>query len=323
MSTEAYKELLKRYLDGKCTEEEKVLVEEWYATLNSTQKLTDTAYIQLENKIWEKVAEQTQEQKPQSRIWLKIAAAVLIFTLGFWYANNNKLTPVIYMLSSNHVKTENKSNHIQNIALSDGTQVTLYPNSTLYYSSQFTGNTREVYLDGKAFFDVASNKQKPFYVKNHHNTIHVLGTSFMVESFKKLDKNSIEVFTGKVWVKENLDEKELILTPNMKVSYNTVTKNFEEGIVQSPKLLDQQKDAITDHSFKFNEAPLTQIIGSLEDTYGLHIEMENPQLEKCTFTGNLEDENLFKKLELLCTTLGAKYEVKNTTIYIKGSGCNQ
>lgn len=49
--------------------------------------------------------------------------------------------------------------------LSDGTKVWIGARSRLKYPVNFKGKTREVYLEGEAFFDVAKNPDKPFIVK--------------------------------------------------------------------------------------------------------------------------------------------------------------
>src|SRR6185437_8577944 len=76
------------------------------------------------------------------------------------------------------------------LTLSDGTRVWLNNASALRYPVWFTGNTREVDLDGEAYFEVAKDAAHPFRVHIHNGvagqdggTIDVLGTSFNIMAY--------------------------------------------------------------------------------------------------------------------------------------------
>src|SRR5690606_15615248 len=71
------------------------------------------------------------------------------------------------------------------LRLADGTTVWLNSGSTLTFPVAFAENTRSVYLEGEAYFDVQSkitkNHQKtPFYVQTQEQRIEVKGTRFNV-----------------------------------------------------------------------------------------------------------------------------------------------
>lgn len=69
------------------------------------------------------------------------------------------------------------------VTLADGTTVWLNANSTLTYPSKFIHETREVQLEGEAYFEVAKDKLKPFIVRAKGQEIEVLGTKFNVNSY--------------------------------------------------------------------------------------------------------------------------------------------
>jgi transmembrane sensor len=48
------------------------------------------------------------------------------------------------------------------ITLADGTKIWLNAGSQLSYPASFTGNSREVYLSGEAFFEVESDEPNHF-----------------------------------------------------------------------------------------------------------------------------------------------------------------
>ena len=72
------------------------------------------------------------------------------------------------------------------LTLPDGTLVFLNSESTLSYPSRFDSDTRNVTLQGEAYFEVAKNPEKKFIVStSHQSQIEVLGTHFNVEAYEK------------------------------------------------------------------------------------------------------------------------------------------
>jgi ferric-dicitrate binding protein FerR (iron transport regulator) len=54
-----------------------------------------------------------------------------------------------------------------------------------FFCQDFSGKTREVVLDGEAYFDVVKQPQRPFIVHVSGYDIRVLGTAFNVKSYPK------------------------------------------------------------------------------------------------------------------------------------------
>lgn len=69
------------------------------------------------------------------------------------------------------------------IVLPDGTRVWLNALSKLEYPAEFSADKRQVAVTGEAYFEVTENKDKPFIVTSHGQTIQVLGTSFNVYAY--------------------------------------------------------------------------------------------------------------------------------------------
>lgn len=70
------------------------------------------------------------------------------------------------------------------IQLPDGTNVWLNAASSITYPTAFTGNKREVIIDGEAYLEVKSNKGQPFFVTTKTSAIQVLGTSFNINAYE-------------------------------------------------------------------------------------------------------------------------------------------
>lgn len=82
--------------------------------------------------------------------------------------------------------------------LPDGTKVWLSNNSTIKYPSKFIGRTRELEIEGEAYFEVTHKKRKPFIVNIGKNRIKVLGTHFSVMAYPDDNKVRADLIEGKI-----------------------------------------------------------------------------------------------------------------------------
>lgn len=77
----------------------------------------------------------------------------------------------------------------------------------------------------------------------------------------------------------------------------------------------------TPADFIFQETPLPEVVIKIERTYGLHIEI-NPNLENCTFTGDLNGFELYAQLDMICKSINAQYEKRETYLIINSRSCH-
>ncbi len=128
--------------------------------------------------------------------WIAVAASFLIVVL-FSLKNDRPQEGYGITISQNLA---------EKFTLPDGSEVILEPNSKLFHPSSFDQmNSRTVFLDGNANFDVASMKDKPFIVKHDDFNVRVLGTQFLIEKVED-NKVLIENIEGSVRVTDNEDE---------------------------------------------------------------------------------------------------------------------
>nr|WP_199158134.1 FecR family protein [Pedobacter sp. ASV2] len=247
-------------------------------------------------------------------------------TPNYYLTNVKTLTGKTKYLSNN-------SERALKLHLEDGSIIILQPHAELTYPEHFAVENRKVYLHGAAFFEVAKNHKRPFLVYHENLITKVLGTSFNISFDKKTNKTEVNVRTGKVQVYENIKFKApgiaargVIILPNQRVIYIEDKKSFNKTLVEQPTPILPNTIAKTNknlnYNFEFESSPLTTIIPMLQDTYGISIKLENENFRRCLFTGDLSDQNLFSRLDILCKAVNASYEVKGTEIVIKGKGCN-
>ena len=219
------------------------------------------------------------------------------------------------------------------INLPDKSTVTLYPKSRVSYDKRFTGVKREVYLSGKAYFNVTKNPSKPFYVYAASLVTRVLGTSFIVQAYEGDRQMKVVVRTGRVSVSTPNREgvvnpkgvsavADVVLTPNQQIivsSTETRVVKSAKSLVAEPVQLDQptQKQSLT-----FKRTPIVDVFAALGQSYGIKIIFDEEVMKNCYLTASLSDEPLFDKLDLICHTINARYEQVDGSIVITSKGCN-
>jgi transmembrane sensor len=97
------------------------------------------------------------------------------------------------------------------VVLPDGTHVWLNSASSISYPVEFAGNERRVKLTGEAYFEVAKNKDKPFYVTSNNAQVKVLGTHFNISAYADDAEMATTLLEGSVQLSKN--GTELILKP--------------------------------------------------------------------------------------------------------------
>ena len=218
------------------------------------------------------------------------------------------------------------------LILPDGSKVTLQKNARLSYAPSFAAlDKREVYLSGDALFDIRKNAAQPFFVYTNGIVTRVLGTSFTIKTDSRSKKVIVELMTGKVEVyeqkrttKDPLSRKGngVILLPNQKVVYSAESNSFESTLADNPKPVEKQGKSTIQANFLFEDVPLSQVIQTIRDTYNIEVEVENEAIYNCHFTGDISGQNLYRKLDAICQSTKTSYEIKETKIFIRGSGCN-
>ena len=215
------------------------------------------------------------------------------------------------------------------IVLSDSTKVWLNAGTTFKYPSNFQKNSREVFLEGEAFFDVSKNKKKPFYVDVAEMDIKVLGTKFNVKAYT--DENNIETTLEEgvievVGLKSDTEEgKNLCLNPGQKlILTKEMTSQQTAGDpsvkIKNAKLITLQntklETAWTEGKLIFYKEPFEGVKVKLERWYGVTIDIQNPEILDYRFTGTFDEETLEQALEALKKAARFDYQIKKKHVTI-------
>lgn len=196
------------------------------------------------------------------------------------------------------------------VELSDGTLVYLNAKTKFSYPTRFQGLTREVTLQGEAYFIVAKDKNKPFVVKSDNMKISVLGTEF---NFKTADENSFAEATlinGKVEVKTAT--RTVLLKPSWQARLNTQTAELE-----CEKVNTLPYTAWKDGKFVFNHESMASIALRLEKWYDIDFEFARPELKDITVFGIIgRYEEIAEVLKLLRSTHSVDFRYKQNKIVV-------
>ncbi|HEX3009203.1 MAG TPA: FecR domain-containing protein, partial [Bacteroidales bacterium] len=110
------------------------------------------------------------------------------------------------------------------LTLPDGTKVWLNSRSKLTYASDFNQETRDVVLEGEAYFNVAHDKSKPFHVKAKGVVIEVLGTIFNVSAYPEDEAVQTALISGRISMVDSVSDKMIYLQPK-----EAVRVDFKSG----------------------------------------------------------------------------------------------
>ncbi|MCC8133443.1 MAG: FecR domain-containing protein [Tannerellaceae bacterium] len=200
------------------------------------------------------------------------SAAVLLIVIGFSvFLSSN---PVQEEIPESFITYRNSSqDSIQVVTLMDGTRVWLSEQTSLACPEHFSGETRHVYLEGEAYFEVAADSLMPFLVKTDANQIKVFGTSFSVNTRHDDQVNEVILTSGSVQL-QRLDGIGLInLNPGQKALYSKVVNTVEIHEIDM-SLYGSWKYGL----ISLSNAPLSKILHCLENTYQVKIQMDTTSL---------------------------------------------
>jgi len=322
------RELLEKFFNGECSDEEVLKVEEWYADVENSKEINEWL-----KPVWDSTLSEGAEKKKLENILYKIhyqinlnrsethrrfrhlyvaavvSIAVILLISGFWFgmkydSSEKELYTKLYAPYGSRIQFE----------LPDGSSGWLNSGSSLKYPLRFTGKHRKVFLKGEGYFNVKHNPEKPFIVETRDTRITALGTTFNVQAYCG-NEREVTLIHGKVIIERKTSDKAYKKVLQMKsgqhISINTKTGGFVTNS-KDPEKYVSWKDGI----LMFRNDPLSRVIKEMELFYNVNIEIKDPKLYQYHFHATFEDETLFEALRLLKISSGIEYKIckreKNT-----------
>jgi transmembrane sensor len=214
------------------------------------------------------------------------------------------------------VEKQNSKGVKSTIELTDGSKIWLNADSKVQYPKVFTGNTREIYLNGEAFFEVAKDASKPFIIHLSNGTVRVLGTSFNIRAYDNEKIVETSVSTGRVafipkYRQGDKKQDTVFLTPDNKARYLFT----REELVTEPTISKEDK-AWTEGKLIFKAMTLEDIAVQLERNFGTKVVFVSDAPRQYTLTGSFQNNSLEEIMYYLKKSKEFNYKITNTELLI-------
>ena len=196
------------------------------------------------------------------------------------------------------------------IILSDGTQVWLNSASNLRFPFAFVGTTREVYLNGEAFFKVAKNAVHPFIVHTGQTDVKVLGTQFNVNTYKtNIITTSLVEGSVSTYGKNN---QKLLLHPGYQAVYAPAA-----GFLTQPFDADIELAWMHD-MYYFHDTKLHDISEVLLRWFDVKVVFDDPAKADESFSGVIQKNRPIEVfIQNIQESAGVKTLFKDGVLHIK------
>jgi len=229
------------------------------------------------------------------------AAAIIVLLLSSLLTYNS--------LSFNKAKAVAE---VAELTLPDGSLAILYPGAVIKYRKSFKKESRQVKLDGEAFFDVVKDTLRSFSVSAGDMLVEVLGTSFNVEAHPESGIYNVIVEGGRVAV-SNADDKNIsaILTMGEKATFGDSGKSIFKSVNK-----DLNFNAWRTNKIIFENSDLDMIAATLSKVFLRDIRYTG-EAGKQSLTASFENKSLEYILETIEATLDIKIDASEETIIIR------
>jgi transmembrane sensor len=261
------------------------------------------------DQIWLKVEKKSHKRLQRVQMMKYAASVLLLLSTGLgWYAYQKKESIKTVQLISKITRAGEKLKLI----LPDSSVVYLAGNSKLNWPSHFTkGNTRNIHLEGEAFFEVKHDTTSPFIVQTANLRTQVVGTSFNVYAYPDDKLATVTVKTGKVAVAENVKGKVKrlsFLTPGMKLIYQQ--NNGKYAVSSSTNV--NEANSWTLNRFVFRDESLKGVLAGLERYYNVNFIQKGKHFDHYKFSVTFSNKNIKDVMEQLHIMSGNKLRYKIT-----------
>ncbi len=278
----------------------------------------------------ENVQQEEVQNKSYKRIFYSIAIAASVIGFSFFvYFKATTKQPIKNSL--NEVATKKGSKSF--IKLPDGTQVWLNADSKLTFKENFGDKTREVSLNGEAFFDVFHDAEHPFIIHTGKADVKVLGTTFNIRNYA-LDKTmEATLIKGKIEVilTDRPDEK-IFIHPQEKIIISKesslpvinkiktgnglapVDKFILTNVILNDSLI--AETAWMKDKMVFVNQSLEKIAEDVERKFAVTVLFKNNAVKQYRYTGVFDKETVSEIFHIIQLSRKINYSINDKTITI-------
>lgn len=262
--------------------------------------------------LWDRIENTIGDRESQSagfgwKPFLRVAAVLVVGVLfSLVYFNQSGEESVAEVVPRKTIVKENPNGAKSQVRLPDGTKVWLNSGSKLTYLSRFSDDSRNVELNGEAFFEVVENKSKPFVIQTPYFQTTVLGTSFSVKAYENAIPK-VSLVEGKVKVS--------------KLGIDQIIKPGEQVVLKGEQLVKQRFDYNKEIGWKegllyFEEDSPKVLFDKLEMWYGVTIDCDIAQMPSSKYSGQHQNQSLETVLKGISYSLNFDYELQDKQVKI-------
>lgn len=307
-------DILIRFLKCETTPEEEVAILDWLDADPENQKTMDRIDFQFNAAILHSETKAAPAKEKKS-IFHKIIFYGTAAALAAFLAIGNG----IYQSRQTRMEMENMTTSIsvpngQRICmtLQDGSRVWLNSGATMEYPNIFRKDSRSVKLSGEAFFDVMSDKERPFIVETFACNIEVLGTRFNVDAASADSEFSTALLDGSVRLTENSSGAKMMLKPGEMAEL--VNGKLRRSLITNP-----DEYLWTDGIISLQCSSFTELLKRLEKAYDIRfvVNLEKDPVVHCKGKIRISD-GIEHAMEILKMGTDFEYEINHSSneIYI-------
>ena len=214
---------------------------------------------------------------------------------------------------------ETNMDETKEIPLADGSMITINEGTYFKFPEKFSEENRVVKIGGEGFFEIATDKNRPFSIEMDHGTVEVMGTSFNIQNDMEADITTICVASGEVMFTPTDSKKKFMLHANDKLIYYASTKKYKKVKQFLPN----------DWSWKtkelvFQDTKLKEVIPAIENHFDIQLSLANEILGDCrNLTATFTNATKMEVLDSFSLSVGGKIKKAkdSDTFVLYGGKC--
>jgi len=352
MKIDALRVLLEKYQQGLCTEEERKAIEEWYDSLpigeehplsgaelgDSLMKIRRNLPVigghmpkRADGRMPERAdggmtARADGGMRERADGWTMragvVAAALFLLASALWliYLSIPKKRDQLAALAGTDTLITTGRGETRQMILPDGSTIQLNAATVFSYPRHFSGPTRAVtLLKGEAYFQVVSDRERPFTVITGNLTTTVLGTSFDIRAYEQEKQVQIALMTGKISVADKGKHAPLLLLPHQWIRLdsganggaNGGMNGEEKGVFDN----DDEVAAWKTGALNLKDASFEDIAFEIGNKFNVTL-INSSYKHQWSYTGLFREESLEEVIETICQTEHLNYIFRDNEILI-------
>ena len=325
-------DFVEKYFAGECTEAEMEQLLQWLneseenrkewlklrmiSVRNNFIQFSDPEHIECSfNELQkEQIIRKRLEQEITRKITIRFAryAASILLLIGlsavfYKYTTDWRYPQMVVVAVGGNEQT-------RQIILEDSSRVWLSAGSRIEYPERFGPKERKVSVEGKVYFEVAQDKESPFYVITEAFTVKVSGTSFEVNATRYSQTSDVTLVEGQVEILDSSREMLCALQPGQQFEIDKSNNHFSLHEVDAEMYVSWHGGQL-----EFDGLTFAEIAKALERQYGVRIILDESMSNEKKLVGSLSfQKDILEMMKTLELVVPIKYHVQtNTVVYIQ------